>query len=157
MPKKISTGRRKSCAFTYSDGRQCRMPLFSADSSFCLQHNQKMNRLIRSTDVGDDVFDPISRGFVPANALAQSLSRVIGYVADGTLSPKAAIAISRVAGTLLQTIALSTREFREAYVQTYFNQLVRESFGELPAYQPPTPRTSVPRPAPVPADPPTDE
>jgi hypothetical protein len=131
------------------------MPLHSPDALFCPHHNLKVARVVNSSKVGEDVFDPISGGFVPANALTQSLSRVIGYVADGTLSPKAATAISRVADTLLKTIALSTQEFREAYVQNYFNQLIRNSFGELPAYKPPPPPTPITRPAPVPANPPT--
>ncbi|MGB7438793.1 MAG: hypothetical protein WBW49_25520, partial [Candidatus Acidiferrum sp.] len=46
-------------------------------------------------------------------------------------------AMARVAETLLKTIPLSDAEFNDIFRVTYRKQLLEDSFGELPDYNPP--------------------
>lgn len=129
-----SNDNASTCAFTYSDGRQCRMLRASRKSQFCFHHERKLRHLKEAEGAAADLFDPISGGFVTATALSRSVSRLFAAVAEGRLEPKQANALARVAEILLKTISSSTAEFRGSFRESYWNQLVRRSCGNLPEY-----------------------
>lgn len=137
MPTKRSQDPASSCAFAYSDGRQCRMLRSSSKSKYCLHHERKLRFIKEAEAAALDLSDPISGGFVTATALSQSVSRLFAAVAQGRLDPKSANALARVAEILLKTISSSTAEFRNSFKGSYWAQIVRESCGELPKYVPP--------------------
>jgi hypothetical protein len=109
----------------------------SKKSKYCVHHQRKLRHIDEVEDATLDLFQPISSGFVPATGLAKSLSRLFACVAEGRINAKDAVAMSRIAETLLKTIPLSTKEFRDCYLYRYWAQLIRRSFGELPEYIPP--------------------
>ena len=139
-----SNDNSSSCAFTYSDGRQCRMLRSSRKSQFCFHHERKLRHLKEADDAAIDLFDPISGGFVTATALSQSVSRLFAAVAEGRLDPKQANALARVAEILLKAISSSTAEFRGSFRESYWSQLVRQSCGSLPEYVAPVAPTRKP-------------
>jgi hypothetical protein len=126
-----------SCAFTYSDGRRCRMLRASRKSKYCVHHERRLRHLKEADDAAADLFDPISGGFVTATALSQSVARLFAAVAEGRLDPKSANALARVAGILLKIISSSTQEFRDTFKESYWTQIVRQSCRNLPEYVPP--------------------
>jgi len=136
MSNKLSQDDTSLCTFTFADGRRCRMLRDTPRSKYCVFHLRKLRQLHEVEQITMDLFQPLSTGFVPANALAQSLSRLFARVAEGRIKAKDAIAMARIADTLLKTIPMATLEFRETYIPEYWMQLVRRSFGNLPAYQP---------------------
>src|SRR3974377_686590 len=95
------------CAFTSSDGRQCRMLRAYADVQFCPHHRRKLRNFRDSDRLVDDLFAPISRGFITAASLSQSMARLFAAVAAGRIGPKSAVAVTHVADTLLKSIAVS--------------------------------------------------
>jgi len=127
------------CAHTTSDGRQCRMLRASGDAPFCLYHERKMRNLLGADRMVDDLFAPISRGFITASSLSQSMARLFAAVAAGRIGPKNAVALSHVADTLLKTISASTGEFNRAFKGSQWRRVVRSSIGDLAEFSPATP------------------
>jgi len=125
------------CAFTYADNHYCRMLRSSSRSRYCEYHRRKLLPLQSSAEVTASLYEPIGQGFVPVTGLTQSLARLFACVAEGTIKAKDAVAMARVAETLLKTIPLSDTEFKTIYLDEYRQQLVEDSFGELPPLQPP--------------------
>jgi len=134
MSKQISEDSASSCAFTYSDGRHCRMLRFTNTSNYCIHHARKLRHLNDVEDTASDLVEPIRGSFVSATALTRSLTRLFADVAEGRINAKDAVALARVANTLLKTIPLSHAEFHDVYVDGYYSQLVQSSFADLPPY-----------------------
>jgi hypothetical protein len=137
MSKQTAHDISSLCAFTYADNRHCRMPRASIRSRYCEYHRRKLLPLQSSADVTASLYEPIGQGFVPVTGLTQSLARLFACVAEGTVKAKDAVAMTRVAETLLKTIPLSDAEFKTIYLDEYRQQLLEDSFGELPPLQPP--------------------
>jgi hypothetical protein len=156
MAKRTAENRASSCAFTSDHGRQCTMPR-ATRSKYCYHHDRKLRYSREAELAALEIFEPIGDNFVPANRLTKSLARLFGRVADGRISPRQANAMSRVAEVMLKSISNSSSEFKDSYRPGYFQQLIRQSFGELPDYIPPVfPRRRIvrmnpkPKPAPLP-------
>ena len=130
-----SNDNASSCAFTYSDGRQCRMLRSSRKSQFCFHHERKLRHLKESDDAANDLFDPISSGFVTATALSQSVFRA--FLRPW---PRAASTPSRPRRSSASPKSFSRRllrpppNFVAAFEESYWHQLVRLSCGNLPEY-----------------------
>ncbi len=124
------------CAFTFSDGRQCRMLRSSRTSKYCFHHERKLRHLRESDKTASDIWEPLAGNFVPATALTHSLTRVFRAVAEGRIDPKSATALARVASTLLKSITASSAEFQECYIEEYWRQLVGDYYVDLPDYTP---------------------
>jgi hypothetical protein len=137
MSKRNSEDRASSCSFTFSDGRQCRMLRSSKRSKYCLHHERKLLFLKESGELASDLYKPISDDFVHHAGLTRSLARFLAQVAEGRVKAKDAVAMARVADTLLKSISLAMSDFRETHRLSYFGQLVRRSFGKLPPFVPP--------------------
>jgi len=138
MSKQTAHDMSYLCAFAYSDNRHCRMPRTSTRSRYCEYHRRKLLPLRSSAEVTASLHEPIGQGFVPVTGLTQSLARLLACVAEGTVKAKDAVAITRVAETLLlKTIPLSDAEFKTIYLHEYRQQLLEDSFGALPPLQPP--------------------
>jgi hypothetical protein len=135
MPKRTAQNRASSCVFTSSHGRQCTMPR-ATNSEYCYHHDRKLRYSKEAEQAALEIFEPISGNFIPAHALTESLARLFARVADGRISPSQATAMSKVADVLLRSVSHSTAEFRSSYREGYFQQLVRESYGELPPIEP---------------------
>lgn len=139
-PSNNSKNRTSLCAFTFSDGRQCRMLLHSKKSRYCFHHERKLRHLRQADQTAFDVCEPMDGDFVPATALTQSLTRAFRAVAEGRIDHKTASALSRLASTLLKSIGASSDEFQSCYLESYWRQLVREHYVNVSDYIPATPR-----------------
>jgi len=139
-PPDNSEDRSSLCAFTFSDGRKCRMLRHSKKSAFCFHHERKLCHLREIDRTASEICEPIAGDFVPATALTQSLTRAFRAVAEGRFDPRTANALSRLASTLLKSIGASSHEFQSCYLEGYWRQLVRAHYHDLPDYIPPTPR-----------------
>jgi len=146
MSSNNSKDRASLCAFTFSDGRQCRMLRKSKKSRYCFDHERKLRHLREADETAANLCEPFIGDFVPAAALTQSLTRVYHAVAEGRLDPKCATALARVASTLLKSIDAASDEFQQCYLDGYWCQLVREHYNNISDYIPPTPREPCPRP-----------
>src|SRR5208282_2100508 len=92
-----SKGAAKTCAFTYADGRQCRMPRKSTKDKFCFNHHRKQNLLKELDESAINICEPLTGCNVTASAISQSLARLYYATAVGQISPRTAASMSRVA------------------------------------------------------------
>jgi hypothetical protein len=148
MSSNTSEDRPSLCAFTFADGRRCRLPRPFPDSEYCHHHQRKLRHLRQADATAAELVEPISGDFVPATALTHSLTRLFYALAEGRIDPKNATALARVANTLLKSINKSNEEFQQCYLGRFWRQLIRGHFNDLPDYIPPDPPQ--PRPAPEP-------
>jgi hypothetical protein len=72
--------------------------------------------------------------FIPATALTQTLTRVFRAVAEGRIGPKSAVALTRVAATLLKSIDASSNEFQSTFCEGYWQQLISSQYNSVPEY-----------------------
>jgi hypothetical protein len=128
------------CSFTFSDGRRCRMPRRSESTEFCFHHERQLRRLHELDETTSRICEPMEGYFVPATALTQTLTRVFRAVAEGRIDRKSATTLTRVAATLLKSIDASSAEFQSSYCESYWRQLIRDRYNDLPEYIPPPPR-----------------
>jgi hypothetical protein len=148
MSTKSSKDRASLCAFSFSDGRQCRALRHKPNSRYCLPHARKTRHIEEADEVAQEILEPISGNFVSSASLTQSLVHLFAAVAEGRIPPKRASALAKVSGILMKSIDASSHEFRAVYISSYWAQLVRSSHGELPDYVPPRPAKPSPQPAP---------
>jgi hypothetical protein len=151
MSAKSSKDRASLCAFSFSDGRRCRALRHKPNSRYCLAHARKVRHLEEADEVAQEILEPISGNFVSSASLTQSLVHLFAAVAEGRIPPRRASALAKVSGILMKSIDPSSQEFRTVFIQTYWAQLVRSSYGDLPPFTRPGP----PDPDPDPDD--TDE
>ena len=89
MKKQSSEVRTSTCAFVYSDGRQCRsLPRYK--SLYCLHHERKLHHLREADWTTSHISEHVTHNFVSASALNRSLGRLFAAIADGSIPPKAA-------------------------------------------------------------------
>jgi hypothetical protein len=124
------------CTFSFADGRRCRSLAHTPASLYCLRHHRKLTHLKQTDDTAQKIIEPLANNFIPVSALTSSLVSLYHAVAQGRLSPKQASAMAKIANVLLKSISVSNTEFREVFVEGYWSQLVRDSYGELPDYTP---------------------
>jgi hypothetical protein len=126
-----------SCAFTYSDGRQCRMLRANELAKFCPFHERKLRHFDAIDNTAESIILPMVGDFVPASALTHSLTRVFQAVAEGRLNPKQASALARVGDTLLKSICESKREFEPVCNDDYWSQLIWKHYTDMPEFDRP--------------------
>jgi hypothetical protein len=126
---RTSEDRVPSCAFTYSDGRQCRM-LPRYNSKFCHHHERKMRHLREADCTAASVAEPLSGNLLSSTALNQSLTRLFCALADGGISPKVAAQLISLSKVLSKNIGRADEEFMLAFgTRKYKNRLVRRAYG----------------------------
>jgi hypothetical protein len=134
MSAKSSKDRASLCAFSFSDGRQCRIPRHKANSRYCLAHARKIRHLEEADEVANEILEPISGSFISSAALTQSLVHLFAAVAEGRIPPKQASALAKVSSVLMKSIDASNDEFQTVFIPSYWAQLVRSSYGDLPPF-----------------------
>lgn len=142
MSAKSSKDRVSLCAFSFSDGRQCRIPRHKPNSRYCFAHARKHRHLEEADEVAQEILNPLSGSFVSSASMTQSLIHLYAAVTEGRFPPKQAAALAKVSSVLMKSIDASSHEFRTVFIQTYWSQLVRDSYGDLPPFtrhQPPPP------------------
>jgi hypothetical protein len=125
MSAKSSKDRASLCAFSFSDGRECRIPRHKQNSRYCFTHARKARHLEEADEVAQEIVEPISGNLISSASMTQSLVRLFAAVAEGRIPPKQASALAKVSSVLIKSIEASNHEFRTVFIPTYWAQLVR--------------------------------
>ena len=72
MSAKSSKDRASLYAFSFSDGRQCRIPRHKANSRYCLAYARKARHLEEADEVAQEIIEPISGSFISSASLVLS-------------------------------------------------------------------------------------
>ena len=140
MSSDNSEDRASLCDFTFADGRRCRMLRHSPESQYCFDHQRKLRHRLETDQVASEICAPIAGEFVPATAVAHSLTRVFRAVAAGRINPKTAAALTRVASMLLKSLPPATKEFEACARFGQARKLIRQHYQTIFEPQPSAPR-----------------
>ncbi len=91
--------RSRLCAFTFTDGRQCRTPRRSGHQHLCYYHAMKEAEALIAKQASD---------------FAAALGSVLSAVARGYIKPKAAVSLALLGHTLNQSIKIAQDEYANA-------------------------------------------
>jgi hypothetical protein len=129
MSNKTSGTRASSCAYTFSDGRQCRS-LPHHNSKYCLHHDRKLRRLREEESTAAFVAEPLESTFISESSLNSALSRLFSAIIDQRVSHKTAIQLINLSRILYKTIPRANQEFLMAFKNNQaYERLIREVYG----------------------------
>ena len=145
MKENSSEVRTSTCAFVYTDGRQCRsIPRYR--SLYCLHHERKLNHLREADWTTRHISEHVTHNFVSASALNRSLGRLFAAIADGSIPPRAAAQLVNLSKIMLQASDAATRELILAYPEgQHLEHLIRQAHDYS---EPATPVASLDEPHP---------
>jgi hypothetical protein len=110
-PKKDRSG---LCAFTFVDGRQCRMLRRSGHPRLCYEHAKKQAEALIAKQAGEDLASLFCGHNLSPSDSAAALARVLSAVAGGYIKPKTALTLALLGHTLNQSIKLAQDEYANA-------------------------------------------
>lgn len=119
--------RNSLCSFTFSDGRRCRTPRQSGDSTLCAFHARKESQARASQEIGRDISYFFSGEYLSACDLNTALGRLFAAVAQGHIKPKTASTLAYLAQTMLQTIHHAQYEYLNAFSLKQWHQGIAAS------------------------------
>jgi hypothetical protein len=131
MSKRSSMDRASSCAFTFSDGRQCRSLRSPSSTMYCLHHERRPRRLRESDSTALNLAETLSAPFVSDTSLNSSLVRLFAAIADGRVTPKTAAQLISLSKILLKTVPRAKTEFLLAFNNTKaVHRLIRQMYTD---------------------------
>ena len=148
--------RASLCTFTFSDGRQCRIPRRTGHPYLCVFHAKKEAQALAGEQAGHDIASFLTGDYISACDVASALARLFSAVAQGHIKPKTAATLAYLGQTLVQTVKLAQHEYANAFGHTAWRDAIRSSFAPPPPPPRPAPPPSAapqPRP-PAPTQPP---
>src|ERR1700676_118743 len=148
--------RASLCTFTFSDGRQCRIPRRQGHPYLCVFHAKKEAQALAGEQAGHDIASFLTGDYISACDVASALARLFSAVAQGHIKPKTAATLAYLGQTLVQTVKLAQHEYANAFGHTAWRDAIRSSFAPPPPPPRPAPPPSAapqPRP-PAPTQPP---
>jgi hypothetical protein len=148
-----SVDRASTCTFTFSDGRQCRIPRRQGHPYLCVFHARKEAQALAGEQAGRDIASFLTGDYISACDVASALARLFSAVAQGHIKPKTAATLAYLGQTLVQTVKLAQHEYSNAFGPNAWRDAIRSSFAPPPP-RPATPRPTPPSPARPPAHPP---
>jgi hypothetical protein len=104
MSSNDSEDRASLCAFTFADGRRCRLPRPFPDSEYCHHHQRKLRHLREHDDTARNIALPLIGEVIAPSSLN------FAAVAEGRISSKTANTLTNLAKVLLKTIPNAQRE-----------------------------------------------
>jgi hypothetical protein len=125
-PKKARSA--NLCAFTFGDGRQCRIPHCSGHLHLCYFHAQKEAESLAAQQVGQDISRFLPVKLLTPCDLGAAMSRLFCAVARGEVKPKVASTLDYLAQTMLQSIPIAKHEYIESFDPDTWRSTVRSSF-----------------------------
>ena len=143
-----SKDRSSLSAFTFADGRQCRIPRRAGHPYLCAFHTRNEAQALAGEAAGEDIAYHLSGSYVSACDLSSALGRLFSAVAQGQVKPKTASTLAYLGQTLVQTLPLAQHEYINAFGTTSWRETVRHNF-EPPADPPSPAPESVPAPTPA--------
>jgi len=138
------------CAFTFADGRQCRMPRRAGHPYLCAFHARKEAQALAGQEAGKDIAYHLSGSYVSACDLTSALGRLFSAVAQGQVKPKTASTLAYLGQTLVQTLHLAQHEYINAFGTDSWRATIRTSHEQSADHMSPEPPSSDPEPAPAP-------
>ena len=144
-----STDRSSLCAFTFVDGRHCRIPRQSGHPTLCAFHARKEAQTLAGERAGEDIAYHLSGAFVSACDLSSALGRLFSAAAQGHVKPKTASTLAYLGQTLVQILPIAQHEYINAYGTNTWRETIRVSH-ELSAKHTQEPNLESPAPAPAP-------
>lgn len=87
---KHSNDRTNLCAFTFADGRRCRMPCCEHHLYLCTLHARKEAQAVAGQKAANDISYHLSGAFLSACDLSLALGRLFTATAQGQMKPKTA-------------------------------------------------------------------
>jgi hypothetical protein len=159
MSANRSKDRSYLCAFTFADGRHCRMPRRAGHPYLCAFHARKEAQALAGQEAGKDIAYHLSGSYVSACDLSSALGRLFSAVAQGQMKPKTATTLAYLGQTLVQTLHLAQDEYINAYGTDSWRETIRTSHEQSadhmspdppspPLESTPAPPESAPQPAP---------
>ena len=134
MSKRSSEDRASSCAFTFSDGRQCCSPRSPSSTMYCLPHERRQRRLREADSTALHLAEPLSAPFISDTSLNSSLVRLFAAIADGRVPPKTAAQLISLSKILLRTVPRAKTEFLLAFNNTKaVHRLIRQIYTGAPS------------------------
>jgi hypothetical protein len=82
------------CSFTFADGRQCRTPRTSAQSSLCYFHEKKEAEMALRRERGRSIGTWVTGDYLTACDLSRGLGQVFSQTLQGNVKPKTPVAIA---------------------------------------------------------------
>jgi hypothetical protein len=126
----MSTNRSKDrsslCAFTFVDGRHCRIPRHLDHPYLCAFQVVVAGLQTRQRDGRERAYH-LSGSFVSACDLSSALGRLFSAVAQGQMKPKTASTLAYLGQTLVQTMPLAQHEYINAYGTNSWRETLRTS------------------------------
>ncbi|HKI12488.1 MAG TPA: hypothetical protein VKA02_10260 [Candidatus Acidoferrum sp.] len=110
MSSNDSEDRASLSAFTFADGRRCRLPRPFPDSEYCHHHQRKLRHLREHDDTARNIALPLIGEVIAPSSLNFAVARVFAAVAEGRISSKTANTLTNLAKVLLKTIPNAQRE-----------------------------------------------
>lgn len=127
MSANCSNVRSSLCAFSFADGRKCRMPRRDGHPYLCAFHARKEAQALAGEAAGKDIAYHLSSGFVSACDLSSALGRLFSAVALGQVKPKTASTLAYVGQTLVQILPIAQDEYINAYDTDTWRETIRSS------------------------------
>ena len=150
---KRSNDRSSLCAFTFADGRRCRMPRCDHHLHLCAFHARKEAQAVAGEKAANDIAYHLSGAFLTACDLSCALGRLFTATAQGQVKPKTAATLAYLGHTLVQTMRLAQDEYIHAFSTDHWREAVRESHNQSFNYiHPPAQQTAA---SPTPEQPPS--
>jgi hypothetical protein len=137
------------CAFTFTDGRQCRTPRCSGHLHLCYFHAQKEAERLAAKQVGEDISRFLPAKLLTACDLSGAMARVFCAIARGDVKPRLASTLAYLSQSMVQSIPIAQHEYCEAFGTDSWRAAIRSSFN-VPAPQPKPAPQPAPKPSPQP-------
>jgi hypothetical protein len=106
---KIAAPASPRCAFSYSDGRRCRMLCRPSHPSLCPFHAREELQILEAGKIAAG-FASITGGFYTFNDVNQALGTLFRVVAANRIPPRSAVTLAYLGQLLLQSIPGVERE-----------------------------------------------
>lgn len=127
MSANRSNVRSSLCAFSFADGRKCRMPRRDGHPYLCAFHARKEAQALAGEAAGKDIAYHLSGSFLSACDLTSALGRLFSAVALGQVKPKTASTLAYLGQTLVQILPIAKHEYINAYDTDTWRDTIRNS------------------------------
>jgi len=151
MSANRSNVRSSLCAFSFADGRKCRMPRRDGHPYLCAFHARKEAQALAGEAAGKDIAYHLSGSFLSACDLTSALGRLFSAVALGQVKPKTASTLAYLGQTLVQILPIAKHEYINAYDTDTWRDTIRNSHEQSAdlkssIFPPPSPQSPTPPP-----------
>ncbi|GEM_PF-3078401 len=160
MPKLSPDARASQCAFTFSDGRRCRLPGAPDGAGLCSAHARKLLQAKLHEQSVESILEPLCHPKIASTNLTFVLVRLLVEVSCGRISPKLSNSLLRIIESLRKTMPDTSSEFSRTFELTSLRNTIRSLYQEHEDYidprmdpspsAPPARKTPAESPAPSP-------